>query len=92
MSNSIDQYSTKFQGFFSHVTIIVFCEISQTVLYKSFKIHRHVLWKKAFDADLQASLILDIFMETSHVVRTIDVHNLNGNIHRIRHDGSTYWK
>ena len=82
MSNSMEN-STKFQGFFSQVLLHLF-KIVSTIINDHSKViaacygekHMvHVMEKVEKEADLQASLVLDIFMETRKVDRTI--HDIN---------------
>ena len=82
MSNSMEN-STKFQGFFSQVLLHLF-KIVSTIINDHSKViatcygkkHMvHVMEKVEKEADLQASLILDIFMETRKIERTI--HDIN---------------
>ncbi|CAI4053965.1 Golgi transport complex subunit COG4 SKDI_16G3620 [Saccharomyces kudriavzevii IFO 1802] len=78
MSNSMEN-SIKFQGFFSQVLLHLF-KIVSTIINDHSKViatcygekHMvHVMEKVEKEADLQASLVLDIFMETRKIDRTI---------------------
>lgn len=78
MSNSMEN-STQFQGFFSQVLLHLF-KIVSTIINDHSKViatcygkkHMvHVMEKVEKEADLQASLVLDIFIETRKLDRTI---------------------